>query len=477
MVYLRGNQRDYDNWVEMGNPGWGWNDVVEYFKKSEDNTNSKYAQDKRYHATGGLLKVGNLGTNDEGHKRYLRKGFQEMGVKEIKVPNADEFLGYFDVQGTVDGGERFGAAKAFLASTKGRKNLHVIKHAHVTKLKFNNDGAVNGVTFALGETQMSVSAKKEVVLSAGTIGSPQILMLSGIGPRAELEKHQIEVKQSLPVGLNLQDHTLIPFGTAFHKSTAKPITPADFADFMYQFNIHRTGYLTSLGVADFTVLASTVNDTKYPDIQLHNLFYERQHPGLRSLLALFNLNNDIIDTFTQINEEASVTVWCLILLNPKSRGHISLATNSAFDAPKIYPNYLHEEEDVGVLVNGLKMLNRFSETKAFAKLEGQVVQAHLPDCDTFEYKSDEYWECYVRHMTTTVYHPVGTCKMGPLNGEATVVDPKLKVKGVKGLRVVDASIMPTVVSGNTNAPAIMIGEMGADLIKSDWMRRVHDEMR
>lgn len=476
MAYIRGNRRDYDTWEKMGNPGWGYDTVLEYFKKSEGNTDEKYAKDNKYHATGGLLKVGNFNAGYDKKKKMMRNGFSEMGYKEMAITNSDKFLGYFDVQATINKGERFGPARAFLASAKERKNLHIIKNAHVTKLKFHTDGSVMGVQFNLGDTNMSASVKKEVVLSAGTIGSPQILKLSGIGPRAELERHGIFVKSNLPVGLNLQDHIVIPFGMGFDGSTSAAITLADIADEMYQFQVHRKGYFAHLGVSEFTAHISTVNDPEYPDIQFHNLAFERQHSGLRFMLELFNLNDEIIESFINMNEKSVVIVWCVIQLNPKSRGRIELASKSPFDKPKIYPNYLHEKEDLDVLVKAMKIMNSFSETKAFSEHEGQLVHVNLPPCKNFEYGSDLYWECYVRHLTTTMYHPVGTCKMGPLSEAETVVDPELKVKGVEGLRVVDASIMPKITSGNTMAPTIMISEMGADFIKKDWQQRLQDEL-
>lgn len=469
MIYMRGNRQDYDTWEQMGNPGWNYDFVLEYFKRSEDNTEKKYAEDKHYHATGGLLKVGSFGSND-ANKALFKKGFKEIGLKEVKISNSNEFLGYFDAQGTVDGGERCGTAKAFLASAKKRKNLHVIKNALVTTLKFDAQGSVNGVNFRLGDSEFSANSKKEVVLSAGVVGSPQLLMLSGIGPRAELQKHNIFLRKDLPVGLNLQDHIVIPLLMSFDRFNSTEYTPQYYADQMYQYSIHRKGDLTNIGGADLMLYASTVNDPNFPDVQINPLDFDRQQNGLPFILKMFNINDGFIKSLNKLNEKVKVTVWCVILLNPKSRGHIGLASKSPFEKPKIYPNYLYEKEDVDVLVNGIKMVTKLTTTKAFIAQGAQVVNAYLPPCDKFSFQSDLYWQCFVRQLTTSGYHHAGTCKMGPLNDSTTVVDSMLRVKGVKGLRVVDASIMPKLVSGNTNAPTIMIGEMGADFIKYDWWK-------
>lgn len=467
MIYMRGNRRDYDSWEDMGNPGWGFDRVVEYFKKSEDNTDKKYAKDTRYHGTGGPIKVGSFGSTDPA-KKIFKDGLRELGYKEIRVSNSNEFLGFFDAQGTVHGGERYEVVQGFLAPAKNRKNLNVIKLAHVTTLRFDASGSVIGVNFVLDGKKVSATSKKEVVLSAGTVGSPQILKLSGIGPRAELKRHNIIVKKDLPVGLNLQDHILITLGMAMDKSTSVAYSNSDYADQLYEFSVHRKGILSNIGTTELSLFISTVNNTKYGDIQIIPMTFTKQHPGLQFTLNLYNIREDVVESFTKINRHATVVIWCVVLLNPKSRGRIDLASVSPFDAPTIYPNYLSAQQDVDVLVNAIKLLSRLTKTKVFAKHEGHLIEPSLSACDQFVFRSDSYWRCYVRQLTVPASHPVGTCKMGPLNEAATVVDPELKVKGVKGLRVVDASIMPTQVSGNTNAPTIMIAEMASDFIKNDW---------
>lgn len=468
MIYMRGNRRDYDTWEQMGNTGWGWDTVLEYFKKSEDNTDPKYAADTKYHGTGGPIKVSSFGSTD-ATMDIFKEGYKELGFNEIDISNADEFLGYFHAQGTVYKGERFETAKGYLAPAKGRKNLFVIKKAHVTSLKFAADGSVNGVDFLLGKKKISARAKKEVVVSAGTVGSPQILILSGIGPKAQLKKLNIPIQKDLPVGLNLHDHILIPIGMVLDESNSTSYTAMDYSDQMYQFLVHRNGILTTIGTTELSLFVSTVFDMDYGDLQIIPMSFVRQHPGLQNTLSLYNLKDEVIESFTKRNENAIVVVWCIVLLNPKSKGYIDLASKSPLDSPRIYPNYLNEKEDVDVVVNGIKLVNLLTETLPFLNHGSQLVRVNLPACDNFQYQSDIYWECYVRQLTIPAAHSVGSCRMGPLAEPATVVDPTLKVKGVKGLRVVDASIMPNQVSGNINAPTMMIGEMAADMIKKDWV--------
>lgn len=472
MYYVRGNPRDYDTWEKMGNTGWNWDTALKYFKKSEDNTDKKYAKDTKYHATGGLLKVGQLGSTDPT-KSIVKEALSELGHTEIEISNADKFLGYYDAQGTVFGGERFETLKGYLVTAKGRNNLHIIKNALVTKLNFGADGLVKGIAFEWGGTNLTATSTKEVVLSAGAIGTPQLLMLSGIGPRDELDSHKIPVHKDLPVGFNLQDHVIIPVLFGLDNSTnPTPLTLAYTADQMYEYTMRRTGYFSSLGGGNLLAFYSTVNDPKYPNIQLHSLDFEKQDSGLQTVLSMFNMNDEVVASYTNINQNSKIALFGVVLLQPVSRGRVKLASTNPFDAPKIYNNYLAEQADVNVLVEGIKRLVKVTQTKAFEIHDGHLVRPNLPDCDKLVYQSDSYWACYVRQLTVSIYHPAGTSKMGPLSEAATVVDPDLKVKGVKGLRVVDASIIPKIVSGNINAPTIMVAEVAADKIKNEWAKKV-----
>lgn len=373
----------------MGNTGWNWTTALKYFKKSEDNTDKKYAKDTKYHATGGQLKVGKLGSEDPT-KSILEEGLSELGLKEIKISNANQFLGYYGAQGTVDGGERFEALKGYLDTAKLRTNLDIIKNALVTKLNFGADGSVNGINFVWGGTNLTATATKEVIVSAGVIGTPQLLMLSGIGPRDELNSHNIPVHTELPVGFNLQDHMLIPIGFGFDNSTAVPLTLAYTADQVYEYIVNRTGYFSSIGGANLLAFYSTVNDPKYPNIQLHSLVFEKQDSSLATVLSLFNINDQASASFIDVNQNSSVAIFGVILLHPISRGRVQLASTNPFDAPKIHNNYLAEQADVDVLVKGIQILTKLTQTRTYANHEGQLVRPDIPDCDKLVYQTDSY---------------------------------------------------------------------------------------
>lgn len=469
MLYVRGNRRDYDYWAELGNAGWNWDNVLEYFKKSENNLVDYLAADRKNHGVGGPLIVNNF-NSVVAMKMILAECFFELGYKEIFDCNGDEHLGVLTSQVNANNGARWSAAKGFLGQAKNRTNLHVIKHAHVTKLEFKKDGStVAGVNFLIDETiPMKAFVRKEVILSAGAINTPQILMLSGIGPDKQLKKHNIPVIRKLPVGRNLQDHLFVPVAFTFHKSTAQPHSLTDLADAMYQYVLHGTGMLASTEVTDFIGFFSTVNDPKYPDIQIHTLNCKKQEPMIKTLFTLFGFNDEIIESMVEANAKSEIVIIIATLLNPKSRGSVKLHSADPLAQPKINHNYLLEKEDLETVIKGVQIIRNITNTETYRAHEGEEVIVNLPKCKPFEYDSPEYWECYARHMTSTLYHPSGTAKMGPTSDAEAVVDSTLKVNGVGGLRVIDASIMPKIVSGNTNAPTIMIAEKGADFIKEEW---------
>lgn len=462
MLYVRGNERDYNSWAESGCDGWSWKDVLKYFKKFERN---ELFGNSRYHSVDGELKVGNFSRGSE-LIGVISEAADELGFPKLTDVNGKRYIGMVELQGTLYSGKRQSAAKSFLNSLQ-RPNLHVIKNAHVVKVIFEHLSATE-VQFSLQNSKLlSVRAKKEIILSAGAVNTPQVMMLSGLGPAIHLKQHGVQAIVDLPVGENLQDHVIVTYFIAL-----KPGEKANeaYEDYL-QYLLKQSGIFAGNGGTHITLFLNTESKNhKYPNLQYHYLFFKSgDNYRLPQFFKLMGYRKDFESTLREVNEAHDIVVVWITLLNPKSTGHIELKNSNPYEKVRIFANYLEHEDDVVLLVKGLKLQRRFLNTKPLKKLHASEIRFVLPECDSHPTESDEYLSCYVSFFSTTIYHPVGTARMGPVSDQRTVVDPRLRVRGVKGLRVIDASIMPSLVSGNTNAPAIMIGEKGADLIKSDWL--------
>lgn len=470
MVYVRGNKRDFDTWEQLGNEGWSWDNVLPYFKKLENNqAEISNAPDATEYGTDGPLKINYyFQTEISNTKHIIFEPAVEKGYKMVADINGPNFMGYTSVHGNHHQGKRWSTAKAYL-SPPTKPNLHIVKYAHVTKVNIDNNNVATSVTFLLQGKEYTVNAKKEIILSAGAVNTPQLLMLSGIGPRDQLEKFNIPVIKDLKVGQNLQDHVMSPYYMPLHKGqTVKP-NIRDIVEDMYTYSLTGTGPLSTIPAIDAVGFINTVNETDiYPDLQMHQIFIQNNNPTPAQFFSKFGYDKVLTQQIADINKEEDIMIYLPILLNPKSIGHIEIRSADPFDKPKIFANYLHSQDDVDTLVRSIRIIQSFQTTNYIKNKKGREEKLHLPRCDKFKFNTEEYWGCYVRHISTTLYHPVGTAKMGPSSDPDAVVDAKLKVYGIKGLRVADASIMPKITSGNTNAPVIMIGEKAADLIKADW---------
>ncbi|XP_063219270.1 glucose dehydrogenase [FAD, quinone] [Bacillus rossius redtenbacheri] len=473
MLYVRGNRRDYDAWQSLGNPGWSYDDVLYYFKKSEDNRNPYLARTP-YHSTGGYLTVQEAPWHTPLAAAFVQAG-EEMGYENRDI-NGEFQTGFMIPQGTTRRGSRCSTGKAFLRPARLNKNLHVAMHAHVTRVLIDpRTKTAFGVEFLRDGKLHVVRASKEVILSAGSVNSPQLLMLSGVGPKEDLLKLNIPVVQDLQVGHNLQDHIgLGGFTFIINKSVSLVQSRYENVLSVLNYAMFGDGPLTVLGGVEGLAFLSTkyVNASlDYPDIEFHFISGSTNSDSGRQIRKAHGITEDFYrKVYEPINDR---DVWSVfpVLLRPKSKGVIKLRSKNPFDYPLIYPNYFFHPADMATLVEGVKAALAMSRTKAFQRFGSRMHEIPYPGCTHIQMYTDEFWECLIRHYSVTIYHPVGTCKMGPSWDPSAVVDPDLKVHGVDRLRVIDASIMPTLVSGNTNAPVIMIAEKGSDIIKEYWMNK------
>ena len=434
MIYVRGHPWDYDRWAELGNDGWGYDSMLEYFKRAE----TFEPATSSYHGSEGPLHVTDQRSPRPASEAFVRAAAQ-AGYDRNDDFNGAEQAGVGQYHVTQKDGKRHSAADAYLKPALDRPNLTAETGAQVTEVTVE-DGRATGVEYSQDGAARSADASEEVLLSAGAVNSPQLLMLSGIGDPDHLADHGIDVKVPSPgVGRNLQDH-LFAFTVYEAADDVSTLDDAGGLRDLFNWFVRKRGRLTSnVGEAGGFVRSS--RDEPRPDLQFHFApSYFMEH-GLEN------------------PEEGRGLSIGATQLRPESRGRIRLNSADPFEAPVIDPNYLDERADLDALVEGVKRAREIARQDAFSEyVEREVWPGE-------EVETDEEIARHVREECHTVYHPVGTCKMG--DDEAAVVDDELRVRGVEGLRVVDASVMPTLVGGNTNAPTIAIAERAADLIRED----------
>ncbi|XP_014475857.1 PREDICTED: glucose dehydrogenase [FAD, quinone]-like [Dinoponera quadriceps] len=472
MIYLLGNEEDYNEWSRMGNKGWSYEEVLPYFKKSQHYGHSdNHEWRRKYCGHSGPLHIRDFNYTDiEMHKMFTSAS-REMNIPTLKTVNGDEYIGYGKLLGTLNEGRRISTANAYLSPIKDRRNLYVMKSTRADAVLLNGTRAI-GVRATLKDGRsIDVKVSKEVILSAGSIASPQLLMLSGIGPKQHLLEMGVPSVVDLPVGQNLQDHISWPgLYLAYKNETATPPPPPTFIlDEAYQYLMHKRG---SLATFPFDLVGFiNVNDlnSKYPDIEfLHMHFFRRNLYMVHTISELFFIDDETTRDVIKVLNEADIIQIMSILLKPKSSGKLQLRSKDPAVPPKIYANYFSEEKDIETMLKSLEFIKSLLKTEAFERQGVWLHHIDIPGCRHTEADSDEYWRCNLRHMSFTLFHPVGTTKMGLRNDPTAVVDVRLRVHDVQKLRVIDASVMPTIISGHTNAPTIMIAEKGADLIKEDW---------
>ena len=440
MLYVRGHSKDYDEWAELGCDGWAWDDVLPYFLKAENNQHG--ASDM--HGGGGPLQV-----SDQQSPRPISQAFVDAG-EAMQIRRVDDFntgdnegIGLYQVTQFHDpakAGERCSAAAAYLHPVMDRPNLTVITEAHATRILFEGKRAV-GVTYRSGKADHEVRADKEVILCGGAFNSPQLLQLSGVGRPQDITPHGIQMVHELPgVGQNLQDHLDFVLG---YKSADKDnfgiglTASVNLLKHMAAWRKDGTGMLAT-PFAEGGAFFKTDPNLDRPDVQLHFVI-------------------SVVDDHARKLHLGHGFSCHICVLRPKTRGEVTLNSANPMDAPRIDPKFLSNDEDLAVLMKGTRMTRELMQTPP---LKGYIKSEMFIDNEP----SDAELEDHIRSRADTIYHPVGTCKMGV--DEMAVVDPELRVHGLEGLRVVDASIMPRLIGGNTNAPTIMIAEKAADMIRA-----------
>jgi choline dehydrogenase-like flavoprotein len=435
MVYIRGHPSDYDRWAALGNPGWAYDDVLPYFKRAECNENFR----DDYHGSDGPLNVAQLRSRNPFIDYFIE------AAEQMQLPSTDDFngtrqegIGTYQV--TQKNGERCSAARAYIHPNLSRSNLHVVTGASTRRILFE-DGRATGAEYQRGDKLERVGARREIIVSCGTLQTPQLMMLSGIGDAAHLSERRIEVRHNLPgVGRNLQDHVDYVFVYQSKHPDLFGTSLAGARRLLKEIGLYRksrTGMVTS-NFAEAGGFLKTNPNEPAPDIQLHFVV-------------------GMVDDHSRKKRLGHGFSCHVCLLRPKSRGSIELKSKDPRAAPLIDPKFYDDPDDLDTMVKGFKITRRIMEAPALA-------QHRVRDFYTENLRSDDEIKTELRNRSDTIYHPVGTCRMG--TDRDAVVDPQLRVRGVQSLRIADASIMPTLIGGNTNAACIMIGEKAADLIRA-----------
>ncbi|XP_037813969.1 glucose dehydrogenase [FAD, quinone] [Lucilia sericata] len=478
MLYTRGHRKDYDHWSQLGNKGWSYDEVLPYFKKSEHMEIEELRKSK-YHGTKGPLNVCYTDYKSKLLKAFL-KSSHEMGYN-ITDPNGEHMLGFSRSQATLQNGRRCSSGKAFIKPIVHRQNLHLSMKSRVTKIvietsKKSQKLKARAVEFIKNRQRFVIRAKKEIILSAGSIASPQLLMLSGIGPKQNLKQHNITVIKDLKVGYNLQDHiTLNGLVFSINDSTVNDrrlMNPTD----ILQYILQGKGPYTIPGGAEafaFVRTPSSAFDKDYSDMEIVLGAGSLSGDHMGSMRDLLGISDEFYQTVYQGLHDKETFGLVPVLLRPKSKGRISLRSANPFHWPKMEPNFMQDPDDVRAMIEGVKLILKLTETKAMRRIGTQFNRNPFLGCEHLPFSSDSYWKCCLRLYGSSLQHQSGTCKMGPSSDPEAVVDPQLRVYGIDNLRVADASIMPNIPAGHTNAIVIMIAEKAADMIKNSWRMKTN----
>lgn len=474
MIYNRGNRRDFDAWAAAGNTGWSYKDVLPYFLKSEA-ASLDGIEYTSYHNTSGLLSVEHIQMRTDIAHAFV-DGVQQYGINETDY-NGESQLGVAYVQATTRFGQRNSAYRAFIEPIMfQRQNLKVYTFARVTKILIEPaTKTAYGIEFIYRRRRYVFKVRKEVILSAGVFHSPQILMLSGIGPADNLGNLGIDIVQELPVGLRMYEHAG-HFGPTFVVNTtaqtlfSNSLKLRDVVSFLAGRPDTRLSMLPGVEALAFLKVNGSKLPADWPDVEIIFASASLAADDGTALTKGGNIKQEIYDRLylpLQNSKQDHFTVL-IMPFHPKSQGRVWLRNTNPFQPPMIDPNYFDNPEDIEFMLQGIKMALKISETPAMKRIGTRIINAPVPGCGAHQFGLDDYWRCSIRTMTYTLHHQVGTCRMGPSSDATAVVTPELKVHGMRKLRVIDASIIPLPPTAHTNAPTIMIAEKGADMIKAEW---------
>ena len=476
MLYTRESKEDFDHWEELGNYGWGYDKyALPAFKKSE-RARLKHFYKPAFHNTSGLLSV-----QHNPFKTPIANIFVEankaMGLDEIDY-NADQNIGVAHLQATTLNGRRHSAYSSFIKPALHRQNLHIMLNTRVTKVLIDPKTKVAyGVEMFRKKRRVVISARKEVILSAGSFHSPQLLMLSGIGLKSDLDRIGVPLIQDLPVGKEMYDHISF-IGLLIKTNLTNPknlrFTPANWIPMLADY-LNGKGFLTiANGVEALSFIRTPTSNThtpKLPDVELILLSLTPQVDGGYAVIEGERVNPSNYDAVYKPAEFDPNYNFLIVLslLHPKSVGYLELKDKNPFNSPRFFPNFFKEPEDVESVLEAVKYtIKMVEDTKPFQTIGAKINEHQIPSCAHHGFRTDDYWRCAIRSLCVSLHHQVGTCKMGPSSDPTAIVSPELKVYGVKRLRVVDTSIIPETTTSHTNAVSFMIGERAADMIKEDW---------
>ncbi|KAM3956951.1 ecdysone oxidase [Aphomia sociella] len=457
LVYSRGFPADYDEWASLVGEEWSWPEVLEKFKKTERMTDQniiEYRKLMAYHGSEGEIEVTGLKESTHDTDRFL-EAFKELGFNIVSDMTYPEVIGAGRFSHTIRNSRRDSSLTALLNKASKRNNLRVLKEAFVVKIKTDSDKA-NGVIILMDDQELHLYAKKEIIVSAGTFNTAKLLMLSGIGPKEHLKDLGIDVVKDLPVGHNLHDHVMLLTYLAAENGTCYS-SESDLYMNMIKYLYDQSGnfsFSNSMGV-----YVSLSGDTNIPEFAIYPTCVPVNSSFYYGCVNILGINSDICNTINDKNKDHELLSLAVVLLKPQSRGEVKLNSTDPLDEPLIYSGTFNNSVDLINFPHVMKIAYSIANTSYFSKKNAHVIDFKIKQCKNLS--EDEELSCRALAMAMSAWHAVGTAAMG------SVVDSRLRVYGLKGLRVVDASVMPKVTRGNTNAPVVMIAEKAADFIKKD----------